>query len=123
MIVMVPAMPFLFSELDRNIGHYRRYNKGMIRTLVRGLPVEIRHMAYNNLLGVAGSLYFSKFRKINYQNNDAARSRFYGVYRFFSEYVVPGIRVFERFVPVPIGLNLTIVLRKSSASTQPECAD
>jgi 2-polyprenyl-3-methyl-5-hydroxy-6-metoxy-1,4-benzoquinol methylase len=114
-IVMVPALPFLFSELDRNIGHYRRYNKRMVRTLVRGLPVEIRHMAYNNLLGVLGSLYFSKFRKINYQKNAAAKSNFNSVYHFFSEYVVPGIRVFERIVPVPLGLNLTIVLRKRTA--------
>src|SRR5260370_1077143 len=40
-IILVPALPFLFSELDRNIGHYRRYNKKMVRALIRGLPVEI----------------------------------------------------------------------------------
>ena len=123
-IILVPAVPFLMSDLDRNIGHYRRYNKKMIRALVRDMPVEIRHMAYNNLLGVAGSLYFSKFRKINYQKNDEARSTFYSVYRFFSEYVVPGVRLFERFVPVPIGLNLTIVLQKrSGAPAQLRSAD
>lgn len=114
-IIMVPALPFLFSELDRNIGHYRRYNKRMIRTLVRDLPVEVRHMVYNNLLGVLGSFYFSKFRKINYQKNDVASSNFFGVYHFFSEYIVPGIRVLERLVPVPVGLNLTVVLRKPTA--------
>lgn len=115
-IILVPAVPFLFSDLDRNIGHYRRYNKKMIRTLIRDLPVNTRHMAYNNLLGVAGSLYFSKFRKINYQKDDAAKNNFFGIYRFFSEYVVPGIRMFERFMPVPIGLNLTIVLDKCTVS-------
>lgn len=114
-IILVPAMPFLFSDLDRNIGHYRRYNKEMIRTLIRDLPVELQHMAYNNLLGVLGSLYFSKFRKINYQKDAAARNNFFGVYHFFSEYIVPVIRVVERLIPVPVGLNLTIVLRKRSA--------
>jgi SAM-dependent methyltransferase len=111
-IILVPAVPFLFSELDRNIGHYRRYNKKMIRALIRDLPVEIEHLAYNNFLGVLGSLYFSKIGKINYQKNDTAKKKFFGVYRFFSEHVVPGIRVVEKFVPVPIGLNLTAVLRK-----------
>ena len=111
-IFLVPALPFLFSELDRNIGHYRRYNKKMVRALVRDLPVEIGHMAYNNFLGVLGSLCFSKFGKINYQKDDTARKKFFGVYRLFSEYVVPGIRVMEKFVPVPLGLNLTVVLRK-----------
>ncbi len=111
-IILVPAVPFLFSELDRNIGHYRRYNKKMIRALIRDLPVEIEHLAYNNFLGVLGSLCFSKVGKINYQKDDNAKRKFFGVYRFFSEYVVPGIRLVEKFVPVPLGLNLTAVLRK-----------
>jgi SAM-dependent methyltransferase len=111
-IILVPALPFLFSELDRNIGHYRRYNKKMVRMLIRDLPVEIRHLAYNNFLGVLGSLCLSKAGKINYQKDDSARKKFFGAYRFFSEYVVPGIRVIEKFVPVPLGLNLTVVLRK-----------
>jgi SAM-dependent methyltransferase len=111
-IILVPALPFLFSELDRNIGHYRRYNKKMVRSLIRGLPIEIEHLAYNNFLGVLGSLYFSKIGKTNYQQSDSARKRFFGIYRFYSEYVVPGVRVIERFIPVPLGLNLTVVLRK-----------
>ena len=111
-IVLVPALPFLFSELDRNVGHFRRYTKKTIRTLVRTLPVEIEHLTYNNLVGAVGSLYFSKIRKINYQRDDAAKRKFFGIYRFFSEYVVPAVRVTERFVPVPLGLNLTVVLRK-----------
>jgi SAM-dependent methyltransferase len=113
-IILVPALPFLFSELDTNIGHYRRYNKKMMRALIHGLPVEIRHMAYNNLLGVLGSFYFSKVRKVNYQKDDASKQQFIGLYRFFSEYVVPGIQLFERFVPVPVGLNLTLVLTRRS---------
>jgi len=111
-VVLVPALPFLFSELDRNVGHFRRYTKKMIRTLAQGLPVKIERLAYNNLLGAAGSLYFSKVRKINYQKDDAARRKFFGIYHFFSEYVVPAVQGVERFVPVPLGLNLTAVLRK-----------
>jgi SAM-dependent methyltransferase len=113
-IILVPAMPFLFSDLDRNIGHYRRYTKKMVRALIRDLPVQVQQLAYNNLLGVLGSLYFSKFRKINYQKDDAARSKFHSVYHWFSEYIVPVIRVLERAIPVPLGLNLTIVLRKGT---------
>ncbi len=111
-IILVPAVPFLFSELDRNIGHYRRYNKKMIRGLIRDLPVEIDHLAYNNFLGVLGSLCFSKIGRINYQKDDTAKKKFTGAYRFFSEFLVPGIRLTEKLVPVPLGLNLTAVLRK-----------
>lgn len=122
-IIMVPALPFLFSDLDRNIGHYRRYDKKMFRTLVRDLPLEIRHMAYNNFLGVLGSLYFSKLRKMNYQKSAADRKDYFDLYHFFSEYVVPVIRVFESVLPVPIGLNLTVVLRKRTAPAQLENGD
>lgn len=76
-IVLVPAVPALFSELDRNIGHHRRYNKKMIRALVRDLPVEIEHLAYNNFLGVLGSLCFSKVGRINYQKDDRAKKNFW----------------------------------------------
>jgi len=111
-IILVPALPFLFSEVDRNVGHFRRYSKRMIRTAVQSLPVKIEHLAYNNFLGAIGSLYFSKIRKINYQKDAAAKKKFFSVYHFFSEYVVPAIRVVEKFLPVPLGLNLTVVLRK-----------
>jgi len=112
-IILVPALQFLFSQLDRNIGHYRRYNKKMIRVLVRGLPVQIEKLAYNNFLGVLGSLYFSKIRKVNYQKDQNARRTFFGLYGTFSKYVVPCARVIEKATPVPLGLNLTLVLRKA----------
>ncbi|MGO9272695.1 MAG: class I SAM-dependent methyltransferase [Terriglobia bacterium] len=71
-IILVPALQFLFSQLDHNIGHYRRYDKKIICVLVRGLPVQIEKLAYNNFLGVLGSLYFSKIRKVNYQKDQTA---------------------------------------------------
>ena len=111
-IILVPALPFLFSDLDRQVGHFRRYTKRMIRTLAEGLPVSVEHLAYNNFVGAVGSLYFSKLRKINYQKDAAAKKSFFGVYHVFSEYVVPAVRIMERFMPVPLGLNLTAVLRK-----------
>jgi len=111
-IILVPALQFLFSQLDHNIGHCRRYNKKMIRVLVGGLPVQIEKLAYNNFLGVLGSLYFSKVRKVNYQKDETARRTFFGLYGFFSKYVVPCARVIEKAAPAPLGLNLTVVLRK-----------
>lgn len=112
-IILVPAMPFLFSELDRNIGHYRRYNKKMVRALIQGLPVTISYLAYNNLVGVLGSLCVSKIGKTNYQESEPAKRRFLRIYSFFSRYIVPSVQMIEKVVPVPVGLNLTVVLRKT----------
>src|ERR1041385_1235922 len=40
-IVLVPALQFLYSDLDRGIGHYRRYDKPMMRRLAAGLDGTI----------------------------------------------------------------------------------
>lgn len=113
LIVLVPALSFLYSELDRNIGHFRRYDKGRFRELVQRLGnCKTEKIFYSNALGVLGSLYFSKIRKINYQGTDANRKKFFRLYRFFSEYAVPAISFVEYGVPVPFGLNLTAVFRK-----------
>ena len=40
-VVLSPAYPFLYSEFDRAIGHYRRYTKAMLRDLTpSGTRVE-----------------------------------------------------------------------------------
>lgn len=113
-IVLVPALQFLYSELDRNIGHFRRYDKSRMRGLARDLKnCRIQSMFYSNALGVFGSLYFSKIRKINYQGSDSNRKSFFRLYRFFSEHVVPVVSAVESRIPVPFGLNLTTVFEKT----------
>jgi hypothetical protein len=52
---LVPALQALYSNLDCNIGHYRRYDKAMVRRLIVGLGVRVEKLQYNNLLGVLAS--------------------------------------------------------------------
>jgi phospholipid N-methyltransferase len=111
-IALVPALQFLYSDLDRNIGHYRRYDKRMIRTLVSTLPATIEKLQYNNFPGIIASAYFIKYKKLNYQENEVTRTRFFHLAKAYSRYVIPVVTALERLVPPPIGLNLTIVLRK-----------
>ena len=112
-IVLVPALQSLYSDLDRNIGHFRRYDKSRFRSLAAELPdCHIEALFYNNLIGVPGSFYFSKLRKIHYQDSIAKRENFARIYTFFSERVIPIIDAIESRIPVPLGLNLTCVLRK-----------
>ena len=42
LIVLVPAYQYLFSEFDKAIGHYRRYNKSMLRFSAQTELVEKR---------------------------------------------------------------------------------
>jgi SAM-dependent methyltransferase len=54
--VLVPAHPFLFGRLDRRFGHFRRYTRPALRTLVRDAGAELTSLRSFNLLGVPGWL-------------------------------------------------------------------
>jgi SAM-dependent methyltransferase len=45
-LVTVPALEFLYSYWDRELGHFRRYDKPSFRELVGGTPWEIVSMEY-----------------------------------------------------------------------------
>ena len=54
-VVLSPAYPFLFSEFDRAIGHFRRYTKAMLRRLAPpGMQVEAEF--YLDGVGMLASL-------------------------------------------------------------------
>jgi SAM-dependent methyltransferase len=116
LIILVPALQFLYSELDRQIGHYRRYNKGMMRKLVSGLGCRITKMYYTNFLAVFASLIFFKFGKLDYQKSASSKARFILLERIYSRYFIPVIDLMERYLPMPIGLNLTIVIDARTTS-------
>jgi hypothetical protein len=46
LLLTVPAMPWLWSDWDSMLGHYRRYTKRMLRETVAPLPLEIVEQSY-----------------------------------------------------------------------------
>lgn len=111
LIVLVPALQFLYSDLDKNIGHFRRYDKAMIRTLFSGLDVRMDKLFYSNFLGVLASLYFLKFKKLEYQS-EGKKQEFTFLVKIYDRYVIPIIAAMERLLPIPVGLNLTVIVTK-----------
>lgn len=54
LILLVPAHRFLYGEIDRSIGHFRRYNKtGLIKQL-EGLGFKVIRSRRLNFLGALG---------------------------------------------------------------------
>jgi phospholipid N-methyltransferase len=111
LIVLVPALQMLYSNLDRNIGHFRRYDKKMIKKLLSGLDVKIEKLFYSNFFGVFASLCFLKFGKLEYQS-EQKRGKFVFLFKIYNRFFIPTVSFLERFIPVPVGLNLTVVARK-----------
>ena len=55
LIVLAPAHQWLFSAFDRSVGHFRRYNKKMMREL-RPNGLELRALDYLDSAGLLASL-------------------------------------------------------------------
>lgn len=55
LIILVPAHQFLYTQFDKNIGHYRRYSKAMLRHAIP-LSVQEVKLEYLDSVGLFASL-------------------------------------------------------------------
>jgi len=55
LLIIVPAHPFLFSEMDQRIGHHRRYTRATLRALQPEHGREVR-ARYLDCVGILASL-------------------------------------------------------------------
>jgi SAM-dependent methyltransferase len=57
----LPACQCLFSQLDRRVGHYRRYDKARLKVLFNPKQWKMLDLRYADSLGFAATLYFKLF--------------------------------------------------------------
>lgn len=65
LIVLVPAQESLYSEFDKAIGHYRRYNKKRLQEAI-GLDLKKKKLMYLDALGMFASMGNKWLLKQNY---------------------------------------------------------
>lgn len=64
LVLLAPAYQWLFCNLDKELGHYRRYTARRMADLLRTEEFEIKHKSYFNAAGIPGWFVFGKvFRK------------------------------------------------------------
>jgi SAM-dependent methyltransferase len=54
--IYVPAIPLLFGEMDRRVGHFRRYTRGELVFKLFQAGFEIEHIRFVDSLGVLATL-------------------------------------------------------------------
>lgn len=104
LILVVPAHAWLYGTIDRAIGHYRRYDKQMMADLFQQVGLDTVTQKYINTLGALGWWANGRVRK-----QDTPPS---GQLRLFN-LVVPAVKRLERALPVPFGISLLAVARKT----------
>lgn len=104
-LVYVPAFPLLFSDMDRRIGHFRRYRKNSLRTKLESVGFEIKQIGYVDCLGFAGSLTYKWLSRSGGQIKWKTVS-------FYDGTVFPVSRKLDRIFSHVVGKNLLAVAQK-----------
>ncbi len=102
--VFVPALPTLFSEFDRHIGHFRRYRKKELDEKCRNAGFRLVLSKYFDVSGILPWLF--KYRLLKSTTMES------GAVRLYDKFVVPLAKPLEKLLPPPIGKNLLVVAEK-----------
>ncbi len=100
LVVLAPAHNALYSEFDRAIGHFRRYDRGMMRRIAPSGLVE-RHSEY---LDAAGMLLSLGNRLVLRSGQPTL-----GQVRFWDRRVVPVSRVLDPLLGRMVGKSVLMV--------------
>lgn len=100
-LVLVPAHPVLYGDIDRTVGHERRYTKGGVSRVLRSAGFTVEKLHHVNPVGTLG--WFLAGRVLHRTEVPAGPLRLYDL-------VVPVIRWLDR-VQLPFGLSLWAVAR------------
>ena len=60
LVMLAPAYPFLYSRLDKELGHFRRYRKKDFSRLLTERRFRVVHRQYFNVLGMLGWFLFGR---------------------------------------------------------------
>lgn len=103
-IIFVPALQVLLSDFDKSIGHYRRYTRKTLAELAEKAGLEVVHMRYMDMVGVA--TWWINFKLMRRRKLSPKMIEIY------DRYFVPLIRAVESRVKVPVGKNILLIARK-----------
>ena len=98
-VLIIPALRQLYGEIDRAIGHYRRYSRQEIEEKLGAAGLQVEHVSYFNTLGVPG--WFLNARLLRRRSVPGVQARLH-------DRLVPLLRVERRFRP-PFGMSLLAV--------------
>jgi SAM-dependent methyltransferase len=108
--IYVPAHPILYSSMDRQIGHVRRYTKSELSTKVTSAGFKVQSISYDDSIGFFASAFV---KLIGYRNKIVLGSTSSLV--FYDTYIYPISRVIDALgMRHFLGKNLILFASKLS---------
>jgi 2-polyprenyl-3-methyl-5-hydroxy-6-metoxy-1,4-benzoquinol methylase len=103
--LFVPAMPSLYGSLDFKSGHFRRYDRPLLTSVITDAGFELVDLHFMDVAGVVP--YFLMYRLLDVPTLDSGSSRIY------DSLIVPCSRFIQNRVgPPAVGKNLLAVARR-----------
>lgn len=98
LFIRVPALPWIYGRNDAAIGHYRRYSRKSLRSLLEGAGLRPLRIGFHNVAGILPWLVIGRVLRREHAVSAGEGRAF--------DALVPVLRFAERLVPPPIGLSL-----------------
>ena len=104
LLINVPAFQFLYSDFDKDVGHFRRYSKKDITNLCSNCNLEINKLKYYDSIGFFLS-FLSKMTRTNYKKNFEKKIKIW-------DSLIPFSRILDKIFISYFGKSLLIVIKK-----------
>ncbi len=104
LIIIVPAIPFIYGSLDKLTGHNCRYTKNTLNKNLSETGFIIKKQHYINLFGVITWFLAGRVLKLNKFNGSICK---------ILDKIVPVLEIFEKHCPPIIGQSLLTVCCKN----------
>ena len=105
LIINVPAFNLLYSKFDISVGHFRRYNKKIIKEKIEGLKFSKCEIFYYDSIGFILSLISKIFLKKKYKNKFENKIKLWDV-------LIPISKIIDFFILNIIGKSLFLIIKK-----------
>jgi 2-polyprenyl-3-methyl-5-hydroxy-6-metoxy-1,4-benzoquinol methylase len=103
--IYVPAFQLLYSNFDRNIGHFRRYRKKELRNMMTDAGLEIIKAHYVNLPGAFLWLLSARILRMTPTKKWSTQ--------LYDKIAIPVVSRIESVIPIPFGQSVLCIGRKS----------
>ena len=104
LIINVPAFSHLYSQFDKDVGHYKRYKKKDIKLICEKFNLNKIQLKYYDSIGYVLSL-LSKIFSINYKKNFEKKIRFW-------DSLIPFSKILDLIILNSFGKSLLIIIKK-----------
>jgi 2-polyprenyl-3-methyl-5-hydroxy-6-metoxy-1,4-benzoquinol methylase len=105
LVIWVPAFQALYSDMDRRIGHYRRYTRASLEARLVAAGYTIAESRYVNSLGMVAWFVFC--RLLGQESSQG------WVVQTWDRLAVPTLRLVERRFRAPFGLSVFCAARRA----------